>query len=161
MIPEKELVRRTFILRDMRFPNDTKLTKSSLVRWLCLSLGLLSEDETRQTILPIMDSFIHLQLVEKKNPTTRELAERAEVPEKAVRYHLHRLRVIGLVEESGRKYRFIRDSTSNELSLSKAFKENYRSDLEKTARNVESALSEIQRAYNPGLTPPFSPKKQL
>ncbi len=150
MIPEKELVRRTFTLREMRLPGDTKLTKASLVRWLCLSLGLLSEDETRHAVLDVMDSFLYYQLAEKRDPTTKDIAERAEVPEKAVRYHLRRLRDMGLVEEHSRRYRFVRDSSSNSLNLSRSFREHYLSGLEKTGRSVESALSEIQRAYNQG-----------
>lgn len=150
MIPEKELVRRTLVLREMRLPGDTRLTKASLLRWLCLALGLMSEDESRQSVLPVMDSFLYFQLGEKRDPTTAEIAKRAGVPEKAVRYHLSKLRELGLVEESARRYRFVRDSSSNSLNLPKSFREHYAVKLEETARNVEQALGEIQRAYNQG-----------
>jgi DNA-binding transcriptional ArsR family regulator len=150
VIPEKELVRRTLVLREMRLPGDTRLTKASLLRWLCLALGLMSEDESRQSVLPVMDSFLYFQLGEKRDPTTAEIAKRADVPEKAVRYHLSKLRELGLVEESARRYRFVRDSSSNSLNLSKSFREHYAVKLEETARNVEQALGEIQRAYNQG-----------
>ncbi len=146
MVPEKELIKREYHLRELRLPSDTKLTKQSLLRWVCLSLGLLSPDESRQSILPIFDSFLTLQFTEK-NPTVSELAEKSSQPEKAVRYHLNRLVALGLVEEQKRHYKFVMDSSSNTLNIKKTFQEHYVKNLTTSLSSVEQALAELQRSY--------------
>jgi len=148
MIPEKDLVRQKYTLRHMRLPAEVKLTKQSLLRWLCLSLGLMSEHESRQSIVPILDALLYFQLSEKHDPTVAELADKSQQPEKAVRYHLSRLIDTGLVETNSRKYRFTRDEYSDSLDLAKSFREHYYRNMENAAKNVEKALSEIQRQYN-------------
>ena len=146
MIPEKELIRREYTLRELRLPTDTKLTKQSMLRWVALSLGLLSPDETRQSVLPVLDSFIALQ-VKGTAPTVAELATASGQPEKVVRYHLQRLQALGIAEEQKRRYRFVMDSSSNKLSLAKTFKQHYAETLVQSLSSVEAALAELQRAY--------------
>jgi len=146
MIPEKELIRREYQVRDLRLPTDTKLTRQSMLRWVCLSLGLLSPDETRQSILPVLDSFIAMQVL-GQSPSVAELSNAAGQPEKVVRYHLQRLEAIGLVEEEKRHYKFVMDSSSNRLSLAKTFKQHYSETLIQSLSSVELALAELQRSY--------------
>ncbi|MFC2175275.1 hypothetical protein ACFLQ2_05455 [archaeon] len=146
MVPEKELIKREYTVRDMRLPQETRLTKQSLLRWLCLSLGLLSPDESRQAVLPIMDSFLDLQFKGQK-PTVSELSEKSGQPEKAVRYHMHRLVALGLAAEEKRRYFFVMDSSSDSLSLAKSFKEHYSESLLSSLFSIETALKDLQRAY--------------
>lgn len=147
MIPESELVRRTFLLRDMRLPSDIKLTKASLLRWLALSLGLLSEDESRQGIIPVLDSLLHFQLSENRAPTIRDLAERSKLPEKMVRYHMGKLQDTGLVTVDARHYRFVRDTYSNRLDLVRSFDQYYAKKMGSALETTKEALAEIQRQY--------------
>jgi len=146
MVPEKELIKREFTVRDMRLPNETRLTKQSLLRWLCLSLGLLSPDESRQSVLPIMDSFLEFQFAGAR-PTVAELSEKSGQPEKAVRYHIHRLVAMGLAQEDKRRYSFTIDSSSDSLSLPKTFREHYAESLVASLSSIESAMRDLQRAY--------------
>ncbi|MCK4327217.1 MAG: hypothetical protein KAW41_01945 [Candidatus Diapherotrites archaeon] len=146
MVPEKELIKREYTVRGMRLPNETKLTRQSLLRWLCLSLGLLSPDESRQSVLPIMDSFLELQFSGQK-PTVAELSEKSGQPEKAVRYHMHRLMAMGLAQEEKRHYSFVLDSSSDSLSLPKTFREHYAESLLASLFSIEGALKELQRSY--------------
>ena len=146
MVPEKELIRREYMVRDLRLPNETKLTKQSLLRWLCLSLGLLSPDESRQSVLPIVDSFLELQFAGAR-PTVAELSEKSGQPEKSVRYHLHRLAAMGLVRKERRHYSFVMNSSSDKLSLPKTFREHYAESLATSLSSIEAALKELQRSY--------------
>ncbi|MBN3037329.1 MAG: hypothetical protein JW834_02695 [Candidatus Diapherotrites archaeon] len=148
MIPESELIDGTYVLRDMRLTNEVRLTKQSLLRWLALALGLLSPEESRMGFVPVMDAFLSFQLAESRSPTVKDLAERSQQPEKAVRYHMNRLVSTGLVRCDKRRYCFVRDSASDALNLPKAFREHYSDRLVKSASTVESALSELQRAYS-------------
>ncbi len=146
MLPEKELIRREYTVRDMRLPSGTKLTRKSLLRWLCLSLGLISPDESRQSILPIMDAFLSLQL-SGASPTVAELAEKSGQPEKAVRYHMARLVALGLVGEKKRRFSFKPDSTSDTLNLQKSFSEHYAKSLVASLSSIQDALAELQQLY--------------
>ncbi|MCD6523028.1 MAG: helix-turn-helix transcriptional regulator [Candidatus Diapherotrites archaeon] len=150
MIPEREYIKRRYIIRDMRYPTSVKLTKNSLLRWFCLSIGLLSEDESRQSVVPILDAFLHLQLSERRNPTIPEIAELAKQPEKAVRYHMNKLVDLGIVETNSRQYRFVLDEQSDTLDLVESFKQHFSKNVEKTLKNIEKAVSEIQRQYSQG-----------
>lgn len=146
MLPEKELIRREYQIRDLRLPSDTKLTKKSLLRWIALSLGLISPDESRQSVLPILDAFLEFQF-SGIDPSVSQLAEKSKQPEKAVRYHLKRLININLVEENKRCYRFKPDSSSNTLNLKKSFEEHYAKSLATSLSSIQEALGELQQLY--------------
>jgi hypothetical protein len=42
--PESDFVRKTFTFRRMDLPPQVLLTKKSLLRWIALSMGLISEN---------------------------------------------------------------------------------------------------------------------
>src|SRR3989338_6446711 len=93
--PESEYVRKTFTIRQMDFPPEVSLTKRSLVRWFALSFGLISEKESRSTILDVLDALFSLQLSKKASPTTSELLahlreSQKKIDEKLLRYHVKR-----------------------------------------------------------------------
>ena len=69
-LPESELVRKTFILKKMDLPPSVQLTKRSLIRWFALSFGLISEKESRDTVLNVLDALFHFLLYKKQNPST-------------------------------------------------------------------------------------------
>src|SRR3989338_6795188 len=101
--PESEYVRKTFVLRKMDFPPQVSLTKRSLVRWFTLSFGLISERESRSTILDVLDALFYFHLSKKSSPSTKELLSHLQgagkkIDEKLLRYHLKRLIDVGLIE---------------------------------------------------------------
>lgn len=49
-LPEAELVRRTFTVKEIDLPPHVRMTKRSLLRWFALASGWISEQESRQTI---------------------------------------------------------------------------------------------------------------
>jgi len=115
LIPEADLVRKTVTLRVMDAPNDVVLTKDSLLRWMCLSLGLISEKESRDTVVKIFDSLLSFQ-VAGVDPSAEKMGEcLSGVGEKTLRYHLKRMQDMGVVEKNGKGYRFVRDPTSPRL----------------------------------------------
>jgi len=70
-LPEAELIRNTYIIREMDIPPQVKLTKRSLLRWLALSLGLISENESRSTVLDVLDALFYFQFAKSQNPTPK------------------------------------------------------------------------------------------
>jgi len=153
-IPEAQYVRRTITLRDMELPRDVALTKQSLLRWFALSTGLITEQESRSTIIPILDALLHFQ-AKGKSPSIADIKEyldgegwgmrskgsdvrEQEVTEKAIRYHMSKLCDAGLAEVSERRYRFLRNPDKPELSSSIRF------SLENATRGP---ISRAERAF--------------
>jgi hypothetical protein len=115
------------MLRQMDFPPEVSLTKSAQLRWLCLSLGLLSENESRDTVLSIADGLFTFLLAKKSTPSTADLAAWLKthgtkpVSEKLLRYHLHRFIEVGLIVRKNQAYHFNQSPTGARHDLADAF----------------------------------------
>jgi hypothetical protein len=100
MIPESKYIKNELTLRDMALPDEVKLTRKSLVRWLALSLGLISPNESRMLMLDLLDVLFYFH-VKQESPTTQRILDRleevtGEKPNpKAVYYHLLKLKENG------------------------------------------------------------------
>jgi DNA-binding transcriptional ArsR family regulator len=150
--PETEFIEATYTIRKMRLPPEVKLTKQSLLRWLALSLGLLSEDETRQSVIPVMDAAFTLQLRDRTEFELEDVIlflkkQEKEMPKKTVSYHLKKLQETGLLEKTGRRYRFVKDAYSSHLSLPSTFQETYTKNIQESTARVAKAFEEIHRIY--------------
>jgi len=112
-IPEAGLISSEIILREMQLSQEVKLTRKSLVRWIALSMGLISPNETRMLLLDLLEALFYFQYAEKQDPDVGDLMEylqqeagKDESNEKAVRYHLLKLQNLGLLERRKGKYCF-------------------------------------------------------
>ena len=109
-LPESELVRKSFTIKRMDLPPSVQLTKRSLLRWFALSFGLLSEQESRDTVLNVLDALFSLMLSKGQNPTTLEIQSYIEgkyhkkISEKLLRYHLNRLISLELLQRKQNRY---------------------------------------------------------
>jgi len=108
--PESELVRKSFTVKKMDFPPSVQLTKRSMLRWFAISFGLLSEQESRDTVLNVLDSLFYFLLSKKQNPSTIELQTYIsdkygkKISEKLLRYHLNRLIASEFVQRKRNRY---------------------------------------------------------
>jgi hypothetical protein len=154
MIPEAELVRKEFFVREMDFPENIGFTKKSLLRWCCLSLGLISKNESRDKAFSIFDILFSFLFSKKQHPTTLEIQSELknkyniETSEKLIRYHLNRLIELKILDRKNNKY-YINPSPNSEKRNSLA--ESYKAWVEKQViieleKNV-SALDKLQKAY--------------
>jgi len=140
MIPESKFIRKEIVLRNMWLDDEVRLTRKSLVRWVALSLGLISEKESRDLIIDLLDVLFEF-LARGEEPTTQEIldklkAKTGEEPNpKAVYYHLQKLMDQGLLQREKGKYFISRENRK----LSAAVRELY-------LKEVSEALSEITKA---------------
>ena len=117
--PESELVRKSFTVKQMDLPPSVQLTKRSMLRWFAMSFGLLSEQESRDTVLNVLDSLFYFLLFKKQNPSTIELQtyisgkHGKKISEKLLRYHLNRLIALELVQRKRNRY-FLNNSPFSE-----------------------------------------------
>jgi len=154
MIPEAELVRKEFFVRKMDYPSSVELTKNSLLRWVCLSLGLISKNESRDKGIIIIDAFLTLIFTKKINPTTQDVQEyikektKVEFSEKLIRYHINRLIELNLFERKNNKYYLNPSSTSeNRKSLSESYDHWVKKEIEKDLVVTKNALLKLQNSY--------------
>lgn len=152
-VPESELVRKTFTIKKMDLPPSVQLTKRSLLRWFALSFGLLSEQESRDTVLNVLDAVFHFLLARKKNPTTLELQAYIEakykkkISEKLLRYHLNRLISLELLQRKQNKY-FLNSSPSGERNnVVDSFNHWIRKPVNESLDEIERVLGKISSSY--------------
>ena len=158
-IPESKYIRKAITLRDMDLPQEVLLTKRSLLRWLALSIGVLSEKESRNTVVPVLDALLFFQVKEKKDPTLLEIKEyldkeewgmrgkesEKKIPLKAIRYHLGKLREIGLVELNERKYSFMKNPQNPEIKESAKYV--FENQVKESIERINKAFSQLVDMY--------------
>lgn len=118
---EKGLIEGEMTIRRMRLPPEARLAKKSLLRWVALSMGLITPGESRDAAIPVLDALFHYQ-TRNQRPTTSEIKayidkSYPEITEKTVRYQLGKLREAGLVEKSQNQYAFVKAPDSQDGDL--------------------------------------------
>lgn len=150
VLAEAGLIEHELTIRKLRLPPEARLTKKSLLRWVALSLGLISPGETRDAIIPVLDALFYFQVKGRKAGVNefKEYIDKQDyggIGEKTLRYQLMKLRDIGFVEKEANTYYFVRDPYSNDL------KSGIFSNLDKnysaTKGRLEEALSSLIAQY--------------
>ncbi|MCX6803097.1 MAG: hypothetical protein NTY48_00840 [Candidatus Diapherotrites archaeon] len=154
IIPEAELIRREFTLRQIDLPSSVMFTRKSLLRWCCLSLGLISPKETRDKGFLVFDSLFHFLFTKKQFPTTLDLQafikekNSVEMSEKLIRYHLNRLIDLGVIARDGLTYTINPSPTCEQRdSLKESFKAWTQKILIEETGKIADALEKLQKAY--------------
>ena len=106
---ESKLIEREFTLRDVHLTREVTETRRSIVRWLALSLGIISPGESRLTAVSVLDALLYYQFNERKDPSVEEMTEYiknswSDINEKTLRYHLLQLKNTGILNNSKGKY---------------------------------------------------------
>ena len=154
MIPEAELVRKDFLVRQLDMPPSIGLTQKSLLRWVTLSLGLISKNESRDKGFLVFDALFHFLFTKKTNPTTLDVQARIkeknklEMSEKLIRYHLNRLISVGIIERDGLKYKVNPAPNSEKRnSLKESFEHWFKKEMDKQTDDIGNALDKMQKSY--------------
>ena len=99
-------------LRSLRWDARSSETRRSIVRWIALSLGVISPGESRLSAVAVLDAILSFQLAEKKDPQVPELKTYIEkywspMNEKTLRYHLLQLKNMGIISSTKRQYHLV------------------------------------------------------
>lgn len=146
MIPESKFIRKEIVLRNMWLADEVRLTRKSMVRWVALSLGLISEKESRDLIIDLLDVLFDC-FAKGEEPTTQEILDRlkaktGEEPNpKAVYYHLQKLMDQGLLQREKGKYYISRENKR----LSVAVKELYLKEVNESLAEITKALEMLEK----------------
>lgn len=153
-MPESELIRGECLVRDLQFNEDVKLTRKGLVRWLALSLGLISPHESRTGLLEVFEAllFFHFRRREEKSdPDIHQLLakikeiRKGEPNPKAVRYHLLQLKKLGMIETKKRKYRFVLAPLQENDDLATGLSYVYRQRMDSSFEKMKKAISLLEK----------------
>ena len=112
MLNEAKLVERELTLRNLQINKEVMETRRSIVRWLALSLGVISPGESRLTAVSVLDALLYFSFREKKDPDVTEMVEYINrswgpINEKTLRYHLLQLKKVNIASNSGGKYSLV------------------------------------------------------
>ena len=148
-MPEAKLIKSELLLREMQLSDDVKIARKSLVRWIALSLGLISPKESRQSVLSLLEALLYYHLKDKKEPTYNDLQEylkgqNVEVNEKTLRYHLTQLRKAGVIEDARGVYRFAGFNGDN---LSTALEQTYKQRADMAFSNIKQAVDLLKKMH--------------
>ena len=155
-MPESELIRGECLVRELQLREDVRLTRKGLVRWLALSLGLISPKESRIGLLEVLEAllFFHYRRREtKSDPDIHQLLEKikeirkSEPNPKAVRYHLLQLKRLGLVETKKRRYRFALSPMQEDDDLAEGLSHVYRQRMDASFEKMKRALSLLEKTW--------------
>ena len=176
MIPEAELIRSEFTLRDLSLPDSIFLTRRSMLRWLTLSMGLITPEESRDTFFSVVDALFYYLFHLQVSPTTKDIQQylsshsttskltvstsRAShntgikgsllnkgISEKLIRYHLNRLIEWGILERRKGVYSFVVPEDANPDDFNKLFSQIIVKRSERIASNLAKVLSRLKQTY--------------
>lgn len=149
MIPESKLIKSELTIRELSLPDDVALARKSLVRWLALSLGLINPNESRTLLMEILDVLVHFHM-RKEQPTTKDIIDglskkgSANPNQKAVYYHLQKLKDLGILSRKKGRYYF---GDGVEEDLSKIFRGFYEKRLESAFSNIDVAIKKLESGH--------------
>ncbi|MFH0970123.1 MAG: hypothetical protein V1776_01535 [Candidatus Diapherotrites archaeon] len=152
-LPEADLVRRTFIVKEADLPPQVRMTKRSLLRWFALSSGWISEQESRQTILDVLDALFYYHLSKKASPNVPEILNYVkektgeELSEKLLRYHLKRLTDSHFLIRDKQQYKFNPSPTGEPGDIVASYNYWITQNVHKSTQNIENALTDLTKTY--------------
>ena len=137
----------------MDLPPSVQLTKRSLLRWFAVSFGFLSEQESRHTILNVLDALFHFLLTKKHNPTTLEIQSYIDkryhkrISEKLIRYHLNRLIALELLQRKSNSYCLNNSPYAEPDSLQESFNHWVKQPANSAMDDIANVLAKIADSY--------------
>ncbi len=155
-MPESELIRGECLVRELQLSEEVKLTRKGLVRYLALSLGLISPRESRTGLLEVLEAllfFHHEKKETRTDPDIHQILEKVrqirkgEPNPKAVRYHLLQLKKLGIIETKKRRYRFVPSPMQENDDLAAGLAHVYRQRMDSSFEKIKKALSMLEKAF--------------
>ena len=148
-LSESELIDKEVTLRNMRLTKEVLETRRSIVRWLALSLGVINPGESRLSSVAVLDALLNFQFVRKSDPSVVELQEYITknwevMNEKTLRYHLLRMKKMGLVENSQGKFYLKPPAMGDRYDALTWASGLYESDYKEISGKIGEAIRELR-----------------
>ncbi len=146
---EAELIEKELTVRRLRLTKEVLETRRSIIRWLALSLGVLNPGESRLSSLAVLDALMYYQFVKKSDPNVKEMTDyiRAnweDINEKTLRYHLLRMKNMGIIENGQGKFYFKPPAVGDRYDATVWANELFQSDYKEIANNIGEVIKELR-----------------
>ena len=153
---ESELIEKEITIRNVRLTNEVLETRRSSIRWLALSLGVINPGESRLSAIAIIDALVHFQFVKKTDPEVKDLISYIStnwepMNEKTLRYHLLRMKKMGLIENSQGKFYFKPPSIGDRYDAGTWSLNLFKSDYTDIAKKIDEVIKSIRSKDNSGV----------
>ncbi|MCX8189794.1 MAG: hypothetical protein N3F05_01030 [Candidatus Diapherotrites archaeon] len=151
--PEAELLRGELNLRKLDLPQSVTMTKRSLLRWVCLSIGLVSEKESRRIGIEVIDALFYFLFSEKKKPTADQIRKYLEekkgikTSERLVRYHLQKMLDINLIERKNGCYCINSAPNAEREDFVSAVEYHLRNEFEQSIKQIILGVDKLVEKY--------------
>ncbi len=111
MLNEAALIEKEITIRQLRLTNEVLETRRSIARWIALSIGIINPGESRLSAVAVLDAMMNFQFVKNYDPSYKEISEYVnvnweEMNEKTLRYHLLRMKKMGLLQNNKGRFYF-------------------------------------------------------
>lgn len=112
MLNESGLIEREVTLRNLRMTKEVTETRRSIIRWLALTLGVISPGESRLSAVSVLDAMLHFQFDERKEPSVPDIMDYITTQwegmnEKTLRYHLLQLKKMNIISSEKMRYSLV------------------------------------------------------
>ncbi len=146
---ESGLIDKEITLRKMRLTKEVLETRRSIARWLALSLGVINPGESRLSSVAVLDALVNFQFVKKSDPSVSELVEYISknwepINEKTLRYHLLRMKKIGLVENAQGKFYLKPPAIGDRYDAAAWVAHLYENDYKEIFASIGEAIKELR-----------------
>lgn len=152
---ESKFIEGEVTFRNLRFSGEAGETRRSMVRWLALSLGVINPGESRQTAVSVLDAMLYFQFTERKDPTVEELSgyigkNWSPINEKTLRYHLGRMKKMGLVDNSQGRFSLKPPNVGDRYDAENWASGLYDKDYKEIATKIGEAVRELRSKSSMG-----------
>ncbi len=147
---EADLIEHEVTIRNLRFTKEVAETRRSLIRWLALSLGVINPGESRLSALAVLDSMLHFQFNQKKDPNVEEILEYINsawgdpMNEKTLRYHLLQLSKAKIVDHSKGKYYLVHPQVGREYDEEEWVNHYFSMEIAPIKEKLIAAMKELR-----------------
>jgi len=146
---EASLIESEIMLRKLRLTNEVLETRRSIARWLALSLGIINPGESRLSAVAVLDAMINFQFVRSIDPAYADLEKYINdnweaMNEKTLRYHLLKLKNMGLIENSKGKFYFKPPSFGDRFDANAWASKLFEEEHKQIAVKISEAIKELK-----------------
>ncbi|MDE1827577.1 MAG: hypothetical protein KGH65_00220 [Candidatus Micrarchaeota archaeon] len=146
---EASLIESEIMLRKLRLTNEVLETRRSIARWLALSLGIINPGESRLSAVAVLDAMINFQFVKGTDPAYADLEKYINdnweaMNEKTLRYHLLKLKNMGLIENSKGKFYFKPPSFGDRFDANAWASKLFEEEHKQIAVKISEAIRELK-----------------
>ncbi|MDE1850290.1 MAG: hypothetical protein KGH54_00650 [Candidatus Micrarchaeota archaeon] len=146
---EASLIESEIMLRKLRLTNEVLETRRSIARWLALSLGIINPGESRLSAVAVLDAMINFQFVRSMDPAYADIEKYINdnweaMNEKTLRYHLLKLKNMGLIENSKGKFYFKPPSFGDRFDANAWASKLFEEEHKQIAVKISEAIRELK-----------------